>query len=741
MGANGSMLLGRAIVQKEMLSFTTWNKKKIELMRTRHHHDLAGTFALGPRQFCILLGLSEEAGVPLFRSIFDTDKNNLVDAFEAMGSVAILANIPIQEKVDFIHSLYDFNGSGDITVDELIIMLRTIAVGCGKMDEKVIAPTTEVVAFWSQTYFKSLNRDLEDEIAKHEFDLFCVTRPEIANFLEYWQGGVNQVIIPPGKKFEDAQFRAGGDILYRDVSKQPKGMVPYKSVKWLRPEEFVGDAAQLFMTGAIECDLVQGQIANAWFVSALAILAGHPALLKSLFVSTGQEPQGRYCLKFYKEGNWINVYIDDSVPCSSLNRPLFTRPAKEEEIWACLIEKAYAKLHGRYEALLGGHVEYALRDITGGAVSKVPLDTTRRWTVVEKDTLWARLCAWFEQGVVGCEHRVSNTADGINEGHKLAQAGILQGLAYSVCNVLESEGNRLVKMRNAWGKGGFQGEWSSISEKWDQNIETAKAARFSRAPEGTFWMSFDEFMSIFNTIYVCRLPESDWSFVRRQGKFVEKGGGSTNSPLWPMNDQYFLVIKEESEVVVCLTQEDDKYHAVSQAGSAAVTGQGDAKSAIGFIVHSADFDDLHEAKKITKISQATTQAMVSPFRAERDVSLSVKLQPGNYAICPMTFQPDSPGTYWITVQGNRPFELKSSSEMLKLEEDVGEGIAELEQDLEESHPVQQKNEVEEDSEAVALQSLGETVSELYSMVQVLLKKKKELEDRIQVLQKHEGDED
>ncbi|CAM9229107.1 unnamed protein product, partial [Heterosigma akashiwo] len=60
-------------------------------MKARHHHDLAGTFALGPRQFCILLGLNEEKGVPLFRKIFDTDKNNLVDAFEAMGAITVLA--------------------------------------------------------------------------------------------------------------------------------------------------------------------------------------------------------------------------------------------------------------------------------------------------------------------------------------------------------------------------------------------------------------------------------------------------------------------------------------------------------------------------------------------------------------------------------------------------------------------------------------------------------------------------
>ena len=57
----------------------------------------------------------------------------------------MLSRMAIKEKVDFIYSLYDFNGSGDITMDEMTILMRTLVTGCAKMDKKISPPSTEEV--------------------------------------------------------------------------------------------------------------------------------------------------------------------------------------------------------------------------------------------------------------------------------------------------------------------------------------------------------------------------------------------------------------------------------------------------------------------------------------------------------------------------------------------------------------------------------------------------------------------
>ncbi|RHZ39788.1 hypothetical protein DYB26_002620 [Aphanomyces astaci] len=67
---------------------------------------------------------------------------------------------------------------------------------------------------------------------------------------------------------------------------------------------------------------------------------------------------------------WHYVVLDDRIPVfgytnNRAGKPFFARCSDPNELWVPLIEKAYAKLHGSYEALIGGYIDVALSDLTG----------------------------------------------------------------------------------------------------------------------------------------------------------------------------------------------------------------------------------------------------------------------------------------------------------------------------------------------------------------------------------------
>ena len=105
-------------------------------------------------------------------------------------------------------------------------------------------------------------------------------------------------------------------------------------------------------------------------------------LIAKLFKDTASNAAGCYNLRLFLDGQWQPILIDDRLPCTKdARRPehvfdtglAFSRAANSQ-LWVCLLEKAYAKAHGSYKAISGGHIAEALLDLTGAPTFTINFD-------------------------------------------------------------------------------------------------------------------------------------------------------------------------------------------------------------------------------------------------------------------------------------------------------------------------------------------------------------------------------
>ena len=94
---------------------------------------------------------------------------------------------------------------------------------------------------------------------------------------------------------------------------------------------------------------------NCWFAAAMANLTLHEKLFAKV-VPPDQNFENDYAgifhFRFWKDGKWVNVVIDDKLPTiNNGSTLLFMDSEYKNEFWSALLEKAYAKLHGSYESL------------------------------------------------------------------------------------------------------------------------------------------------------------------------------------------------------------------------------------------------------------------------------------------------------------------------------------------------------------------------------------------------------
>ncbi|KAJ7186437.1 cysteine proteinase [Mycena filopes] len=294
---------------------------------------------------------------------------------------------------------------------------------------------------------------------------------------------------------------------------------------------------QFFLGAPYSNEIIQGQCANCWFISALAATSMVEGLVEKYCVAR-DEQCGVYGFVFWRDVRWVSVVVDDllftSVPryeeLSIAEKALFqndkdrynssapkgthtlyfSRSGKLGETWISLAEKAYAKLHGDYGSLSTGYVPYhfysLIYQVSSGVSSFIQtkdiLDINDFWTselrLANKDRIFA--CSF--QGLSPARHGDYNaTISGIRGKH-----------SYAILKTLDYKGKRFLMIRNPSGVAGWTGPWADGSREWTaewMGVLPLLGHVFGDA--GKFVMEYTDFLACFTQVDRTRLFDFSWT--------------------------------------------------------------------------------------------------------------------------------------------------------------------------------------------------------------------------------------
>uniref|UniRef100_A0AAY4ADN8 Calpain catalytic domain-containing protein n=1 Tax=Denticeps clupeoides TaxID=299321 RepID=A0AAY4ADN8_9TELE len=442
--------------------------------------------------------------------------------------------------------------------------------------------------------------------------------------------------------FQDPDFPAVDSSLFYSES------IPVNFM-WKRPGEICEDP-KFILGGADRTDICQGQLGDCWLLAAIASLTLQKDILARV-VPPDQDFEHGYAgifhFQFWQHNKWLDVVVDDRLP-TVRNKLVFLHSLDNNEFWSALLEKAYAKLNGSYEALKGGSTLEAMEDFTGGVAEVYETKTA-------PSNLFQILRKALDRGsMMGCSIDISSSA----ESEAQTPTGLVKGHAYSITGLEEvnyrGQTVRLIRVRNPWGQVEWNGKWSDDSREWTL-IDKAEKARLMQnsLDDGEFWMEFEDFKANYDRVEICNLsPDAltddtskAWETNLFEGSWIRgtTAGGCRNfiDTFWT-NPQFKLALEDvdgdnKSSVIIALMQKNRRK----------LRKEGLDLETIGFAVYDAPKGEDHLSKDFFRYNPSKARSRT--YINTREVSERFELAPGKYLLVPTTFQPNKEADFLVRI--------------------------------------------------------------------------------------------
>ena len=268
-----------------------------------------------------------------------------------------------------------------------------------------------------------------------------------------------------------------------------------EKIEWKSADKIWGDEISIFGETISEDDIKLGMVKDAYFVAAIKALIKFPSIIIQLFKTMMLPKDDSGIQIFLKiEGVWTIYIIDNYFPVSKETGETIFCDSPTKNLWAVLLEKAWAKANFGYGNIVQGltsEVFDAFTPFITKPINPLKEDTETFWQtikVVEKNN--CIMTATVKEGTPGIE-----------------DVGLIKNYSFIFVSCQEEtyKGNnyKLMKMWNPFDEIEWKGEYNPKSEIWIKHKELKNLFNFKEDEEDhTFLISFEELRLYFRILNI-----------------------------------------------------------------------------------------------------------------------------------------------------------------------------------------------------------------------------------------------
>ena len=249
-------------------------------------------------------------------------------------------------------------------------------------------------------------------------------------------------------------------------------------------------------------DIIQGNIGNSYFISALQFLAEEPSRIISLFdfkEENNKNKENNYFEVFtYINGYKSKIIIDDKFPFIENKENIelaFCRiNEKTNNIWPLILEKVWAKINSSYEDIIEGNVSDIFYFYTPNPIKIYHHD-------IKYNNLFDKIKNAIDNDFIVCADINSQ-----KENLLLSKLGVLSNHAYRIIGygtLLDSNGNlyKLIKIKNNYEITSWLGDWGPGSIKWSDEFK--RYLNYNPDKEkNVFYININDYLKFYSNTYI-----------------------------------------------------------------------------------------------------------------------------------------------------------------------------------------------------------------------------------------------